>query len=82
MVDNADALAILQNRSRAKSDPNIDKNTGILKNLVGAKTQAELDRLEKFYTLDRLNELKSNPVKGKFDDKHLQAIHREIFQDV
>jgi cell filamentation protein len=30
----------------------------------------------------RIDQLRERPVRGKFDLKHLQAIHRHIFQDV
>ena len=45
----------------------------------------ELDKLHTFerkLTMLRLLELMDKPISGKFDFKHLQAIHRYIFQDV
>lgn len=45
----------------------------------------ELDKLytfERKLTMLRLLELMDKPISGKFDFKHLQAIHRYIFQDV
>lgn len=66
----------------ADQDPYIDKNTGILKNLVGASTQDALDQKEAEYSNARLAQLEGKPLKGKFDLKHMQALHKHIFQDV
>jgi len=45
----------------------------------------DLDKLyvfERKLTMLRLLELQDNPIIGKFDFKHLQAIHKYIFQDI
>ena len=45
----------------------------------------ELDKLHTFerkLTMLRLRKLMDKPISGKFDFKHLQAIHRYIFQVV
>lgn len=64
-------------------EPNIDKHTGLLKNKVNAKTQAQLDKIEAvatYYRITQLNELKE--VYGDFDLKHSCLIHQTIFQDI
>lgn len=63
-------------------DPYLDTETGILRNLVGAKTQAELNQKEADITALRIRQLKDKPVTGNFDLKHLQALHKHIFQDI
>lgn len=64
------------------SDPYLDEHSGILKNRFGITDQAELDRVEATFGLVRAYELVENPVAGKFDLAHLQAIHKRLFGDV
>ena len=54
----------------------------MLKNKLNITDGAELFEAEKELTSIRLQELLSNPVKGKFDFVHLKAIHKYIFQDI
>jgi len=54
----------------------------VLKNKLNIKDAAELFEAEKKLTSIRLQELQENPIKGKFDYKHLKKIHKYIFQDV
>jgi len=63
-------------------DPYLDKDTGVLRNLLGIKDQAGLDKAESSLSFLRANELREQPVKGKFDLAHLQEIHRRLFSDV
>ena len=39
-------------------------------------------KFERKLTMLRLDELFQNPVRGDFDLKHLQNIHKFIFQDL
>ena len=53
--------------------------TTVLKNRAGLRTQADLDFFEEEATAQRFTE----PLPaGKFDARHLRAIHRHLFQDV
>ena len=56
--------------------------TDILKNKLEIKEQNELNKFERRLTMLRLTELINNPVQGSFDLKHLQKIHKYIFQDI
>ncbi len=42
----------------------------------------QLRRMEKRLTMLRILELVDKPIQGKFDLKHLQSVHRYIFQDI
>lgn len=64
------------------TDPYLDPETGILRNLVGARTRAELAAAEGDLTAARLVQLLDRPVKPTGDLAELQAIHRHLFQDV
>jgi len=57
-------------------------NSDILKNKYEIHDKAELLKAETTMTSARLLELQKQPVKGKFDFKHLQKIHKYIFQDI
>jgi len=63
-------------------DPYLDKNTGVLRNLLGIKDQAGLDKAESSLSFLRASELREQPVQGQFDLAHLQAIHQRLFGDV
>lgn len=58
------------------------KNTEVLKNKFNLQDQEKLNQMERLYTTATLSELKENPIKGDFDMKHLQEIHKTIFKDV
>ncbi|MDR3054703.1 MAG: Fic family protein [Zoogloeaceae bacterium] len=60
----------------------IDPKTGILRNKLGITTQEELSRVESVLVAGRTTELSAKPIKGNFDLKHLQTIHKHQFQDV
>jgi cell filamentation protein len=60
-------------------DPYVDPKSGVLKNRFGATTQEKLDRIEREFVVQRI--LEGCPT-GAFDLRHLQAIHRHLFQDI
>lgn len=57
-------------------------DSDVLKNKLGIRDIGELGRMEKRLTMLRILELVDKPIQGNFDLKHLQAIHKYIFQDV
>ncbi len=57
-------------------------DTDTLRNFVGAETPFQLRVAEDRLTRWRLVELQANPIAGKYDLHHLQAIHGHLFQDV
>lgn len=63
-------------------DPYLDKDTGVLRNLLGITDQAGLDKLESSLSFLRTSELAAKPVKGRFDLAHLQKIHQYLFRDI
>lgn len=63
-------------------DPYLDPKTGLLRNLVGATSQAQLDQIEVAFSSIRHLELIERPIVGAFDMRHLQAIHKHLFGDV
>ena len=54
----------------------------VLKNKLNIIDKNKLFEAEKELTAIRLKELQDKPIKGKFDFKHLKAIHKYIFQDI
>jgi cell filamentation protein len=63
-------------------DPYIDKQTGILRNLLGISTQEELDRQESNFSFLRSAQLHEQSIDGNFDFVHLRDIHRVLFSDI
>ena len=63
-------------------DPYVYPGTNVLKNLRNIRDLERLARFEADATGWRISELEEKPASGKFDTRHLQAIHRYIFQDV
>lgn len=63
------------------SDPYIYAN-GVLRNRFNIQDQAELDIKEKAISYINTASLVENPIKGRFDLAHLQAIHKHLFQDI
>ena len=57
-------------------------DSNVLKNRMGVRDSERLSQLERRLTMLRLLELIDRPIRGKYDLKHLQAIHKYIFQDV
>ena len=64
-------------------DPYTDPQTGILRNRIGARTQAALDQAEGGLSVHRLVELADRyPVRPSGDLDELRSIHRHLFQDL
>ena len=63
-------------------DPYIDPTTGILRNLVGATEQSQLDTLEAKLVTARGIQIVEPPVKVTNDLRQLRTIHQRLFQDV
>jgi cell filamentation protein len=63
-------------------DPYVDEETGILKNLLGCRTEEELSLKERELSYLRQMELWLHPIEPTFDLDHLQSIHGHLFQDV
>lgn len=56
--------------------------TDVLKNTMNYHDTEQLKKFETIMTAVRIAELQKNPIVGNFDLKHLQQIHKYIFQDV
>ena len=63
-------------------DPYLDPDTGLLSNLVGARTKADLEAAEGALVFARLVQLVDHPVPATGDLDEFRAIHRHLFQDV
>ena len=57
-------------------------DSDVLINKLDIRDIDKLHVFERKLTSLRLLELMNKPISGKFDLKHLQAIHKYIFQDV
>ncbi len=66
----------------AFDDPYCYEGTPVLKNKLDFRTQAELDKAEKFLSAQRAEEPLPKLPKGGFSYRHYCAIHRHLFQDV
>lgn len=63
-------------------DPYQDETTGVLKNLVGATRREELAAAEADMVFARAIELDSVELPSSRDIEELQAIHRQLYQDI
>ncbi|MFC0322411.1 Fic/DOC family protein [Gallibacterium melopsittaci] len=63
------------------SDRLVSKN-GVLLNKFGIDDQNELNKKENNITSVQIVKLSIDPIKGSFDLKHLQAIHKHIFDQI
>lgn len=63
-------------------DPYLDPETGLLRNLIGARTRDALEEAEGDLAFTRLMQLMERPPQATGDLGELQAIHRFLFQDV
>lgn len=54
----------------------------VLVNKLNIRNIDRLHEAERRLTMLRLDDLLNNPIKGNFDLKHLQSIHKYLFQDV
>lgn len=57
-------------------------NSDVLINKLNIKDKNKLNVAEREFTSLRLAEIEKNQIKGIFDLKHLQDIHKYIFQDI
>lgn len=57
-------------------------DSDVLMNKMDIRDQAKLEEAERCLTMFRMSDLLDTPVKGDFDLKHLQSIHRYLFQDL
>lgn len=57
-------------------------NSEVLRNKYNVTDQTTLDRIERGHAALGLADLANNPVAGKFDFPHLQAIHRRLVGDL
>lgn len=62
-------------------DPYADPS-GVLRNRLGITNADELTEYERDLAYFRVVELEIDPIDGRFDFAHLQAIHHHILQDV
>lgn len=79
MPDSADEI---QRQLQANDDPYLDERWGVLANKIAARTQQALDAAEHDLAEFRALELADKPIPPTFDERHLRAIHRHLFQDV
>jgi cell filamentation protein len=63
-------------------DEYLDPVSGVLKNRFGIVDLATLESTEADLVAARSREIVLNPIPGKFDLAHLQAIHRFLFGDL
>ncbi|MDD3224629.1 MAG: Fic family protein [Clostridium sp.] len=63
-------------------DPYCYHETDILKNKFNIRDKIKLSTAERAYSNVRIVSLLKYPIKGDFDFKHLQNIHKFIFQDI
>lgn len=63
-------------------DPYVYPGTNVLQNLRNIREPHRLAAFEMDLATFRLVELSEEPPTGQFDTRHLQSIHRRIFQDV
>jgi cell filamentation protein len=63
-------------------DPYVYPGTNVLRNLRDIRGADQLNEFEAIATTRRMVELEHEPIQGRFDTRHLQAIHQHIFQDV
>lgn len=64
------------------TDPYVDPRSGVLINKLGINDHNALMQAERDITRFRIAELSREPVQGKFDLAHLQAVHKHIFSDI
>ena len=57
-------------------------HSNTLKNKYNITDEEELKTLERQVTSVRAAQLLKNPIKGVFDENHLKAIHKHLFQDL
>ena len=70
------------NYSYENDDRYVYSGTDVLVNRFGIRDWGKLSTVERALTGVRYAELEDSPVEGRFDLKHLCAIHRRLFGDV
>jgi cell filamentation protein len=63
-------------------DPCVYPETTVLRNRRDIRDAGHLSKFEAIATTRRTVELEHEPITGRFDTRHLQAIHHYSFQDV
>ena len=63
-------------------DNYLNPETGVLKNILDISDEEELKTAEASLVAWRSFQLADNPLEGRFDLDHLQAIHKHLFGDV
>jgi cell filamentation protein len=63
-------------------DPYVYPEANVLRNLRNIRDAGQLSEFKAIATTRRIVELEHEPIQGRFDARHLQAIHHHIFQDV
>ncbi len=61
------------------SDPYLYPNSTVLRNKLGLKNAKQLDQVERRLVAQRMAE---DIPDGRFELKHLRAIHKHLFQDI
>jgi cell filamentation protein len=64
------------------TDPYVYPGTDCLRNRLGVRDQAELERVEAEQTAIRIAQIERAPILGRYDLVHLRAFHRRIFADI
>ena len=57
-------------------------STNVLMNRFGIKNYEKLQEIERDFSTAKIALLSANPIKGVFDLKYLQKIHKFIFEDI
>jgi len=63
----------------AGTDPYLDPETGVLRNVLGIASRHELEKAEADITYAVLIGLADNPLQGSFDLAHYRALHEALF---
>lgn len=61
------------------ADPYVYPGTDSLRNRLGIRERAELERVEAEQTAIRIAQIARTPLLGRYDLVHLRAFHRRIF---
>ena len=57
-------------------------NSYVLRNKFDIRDATVLDTAEREFTSAKLAYIKNNPIKGRFNLRHIQAIHKYLFCDI
>jgi len=63
-------------------DPYFYEDCEVLKNRLGIKDSAELDRAEVDFSCNAIHELSFSPLEGNYDFEHYCGFHAYIFKDL